>query len=1018
MIGRGYAITAAVLFIVATSSLLQAGKPILQMILAVSFDLEHELLTGTAKVIIPGGQPLDLDLESLDITGITLSDARHENQILTLGNETRLTLDAVERDRVIHISYTKKISQNFANMLTKEAVILTSSWHPVPAGKAVFSLRATLPPGFTAISESDFFQPPDKDGQVNFHFSQPVSSLTFAAGPYVVQSLNVRDGLEVHTLFFKEETPLAREYLKAAAAYITRYEKEIGPFPYDHYLIVENPMPTGYGMPTFTLLGRQVLRLPFIKETSLGHEILHSWFGNSIEPDYRSGNWSEGLTTYLADMSFRTDKGEGARSRREKIQEFESYVSQTTPPLGTFISAGHRGTANRGVRAVGYGRSAMLFHELKLRVGEELFYHTLQEFYRRYKGKTASWMQIQQLFEVQSGLDLSRFFSERLERNDLPELSIGEVKTAEGSQGTTLSFTIRQKSPPYDLLLPVTIRTLESEIRFLQPLAVGETVITRTLSSQGLELIIDPEYDLMRHPSKAERYPSWSRFLGSTGVTLVLASQDVRKIYEPFIEMGTSRSWEAISADEAETADLSDRSVIFLGESAGYRKLFGPSTHQDSGLTLETRFHPLHEEKDVALITSSSSEETEAVLHRLEHYGKYSFLRFKDGRIQERKISKSEHGIRIELAPEPAGIAMDRMSDFAVLMDELTDYRVVYLGETHTSRSDHLLQRMVIEALYEKDPNLAIGMEMFPRSSQKALDDYTLDRSTDESTFIKQSRYFDVWNFDFRLFRPIFAFAREKRIPVIGLNIDREIVSGAYRKGGIDMLNEKQREEIPDARDLSLEGYADRLRKVHTMHSTMNDAGGESSAFIEAQAIWDEYMAQSIDSYLEAHPEKKMIVIAGSQHTRKDSGIPPRVARSKSIPQASVLNMATNRITGKELRQTTDFLFFMDVPDLMAQGKIGVVLGPPEDDGVQGMEITSLSPSSNAIKAGLAEKDIITGIDDIPVREMDDIRIAMLDKLPGETVAIKVLRQTGDGVRETMTFRVELYNPTTLKPHP
>ncbi len=71
---------------------------------------------------------------------------------------------------------------------------------------------------------------------------------------------------------------------------------------------MENINPTGFGMPTFTLLGTQVLRLPFIKETSLGHEILHSWFGNSIEVRLDSGNWCEGLTTYLADMAYREDQ--------------------------------------------------------------------------------------------------------------------------------------------------------------------------------------------------------------------------------------------------------------------------------------------------------------------------------------------------------------------------------------------------------------------------------------------------------------------------------------------------------------------------------------------------------------------------------------------------------------------------------------------------------------------------------------------------------------------------------------
>jgi C-terminal processing protease CtpA/Prc len=177
-------------------------------------------------------------------------------------------------------------------------------------------------------------------------------------------------------------------------------------------------------------------------------------------------------------------------------------------------------------------------------------------------------------------------------------------------------------------------------------------------------------------------------------------------------------------------------------------------------------------------------------------------------------------------------------------------------------------------------------------------------------------------------------------------------------------------------------------------------------------------MARSISNYLESNPQMKMIVIAGSQHTRKDSGIPPRVSRLKAISQASVLNLATHRITGNELEKTTDYLFFLDVEDFEPQGKIGVVLEPSKDPAVQGMEVSSVSPSSNALKSGIAEKDIIISIDDIPIREMDDIRIAMLDKLPGETVTIEVSRVNGETARELLNINVELYRPIPQRPHP
>ena len=54
-------------------------------------------------------------------------------------------------------------------------------------------------------------------------------------------------------------------------------------------------------MPSFTLLGAKVIRLPFIVSSSYPHEILHNWWGNGVFVDVQQGNWCEGLTAYLAD---------------------------------------------------------------------------------------------------------------------------------------------------------------------------------------------------------------------------------------------------------------------------------------------------------------------------------------------------------------------------------------------------------------------------------------------------------------------------------------------------------------------------------------------------------------------------------------------------------------------------------------------------------------------------------------------------------------------------------------------
>ncbi len=170
------------------------------------------------------------------------------------------------------------------------------------------------------------FSPQQQGNTVSAVFSRPVTNIHFIAGPYSIEKQRVREGFSVYTMFFKEDKELADGYLQAAADYLKRYEKEIGPFPYNHYVIVANRLPTGYGMPTFTLTRPDGSAPPFIKDTSLGHEIVHSWFGNAVEVDYSQGNWCEGLTSFLADHAYREEKGEGIADRLESITRYLSYV--------------------------------------------------------------------------------------------------------------------------------------------------------------------------------------------------------------------------------------------------------------------------------------------------------------------------------------------------------------------------------------------------------------------------------------------------------------------------------------------------------------------------------------------------------------------------------------------------------------------------------------------------------------------------------------------------------------------
>jgi hypothetical protein len=146
--------------------------------------------------------------------------------------------------------------------------------------------------------------------------------------------------------------------------HIGRYEALHGPYPFAKFAVVENFFPTGYGFPSFTLLGSRVLRLPFIPDTSLRHEVAHCWWGNGVFVDANGGNWCEGLTTYVADyLSKEEHSFEEARGYRLRTLEKYALLAAGAQdfPLSTF-----RSRYNPASQAVGYGKAMFVFHMMRL----------------------------------------------------------------------------------------------------------------------------------------------------------------------------------------------------------------------------------------------------------------------------------------------------------------------------------------------------------------------------------------------------------------------------------------------------------------------------------------------------------------------------------------------------------------------------------------------------------------------------------------------------------------------------
>ena len=301
-------------------------------------------------------------------------------------------------------------------------------WYPdMPYSPATFKVTVVTPGGYEAVTQGVLVSKNPINDKICTIWEEKniCEGCHLVAGKYTVTNIRHNE-IDVYAFFFPEDQDLAKTYINAATRYLDMYQQLLGDYPYGKFAVVENFFQTGYGMPSFTLLGSSVVKLPFIVETSLGHEILHNWWGNSVFADESQGNWSEGLTTYMADYYYKElkDTISAYDYRRDICRKYTNYVTdQNDIPLKKFTSRKDKIT-----QAIGYGKTAMVFHMLRRTVGDALFYQSLRRFYKDEIWNEANWKDIQSIFEVTCMKDLSWFFEQWINQAGAPFIELGKTE--------------------------------------------------------------------------------------------------------------------------------------------------------------------------------------------------------------------------------------------------------------------------------------------------------------------------------------------------------------------------------------------------------------------------------------------------------------------------------------------------------------------------------------------------------------------------------------------------------------
>lgn len=341
---------------------------------------------------------------------------------------------------------------------------------------------------------------------------------------------------------------------------------------------------------------------------------------------------------------------------------------------------------------------------------------------------------------------------------------------------------------------------------------------------------------------------------------------------------------------------------------------------------------------------------------------------------------------------------------FLKMIKDMKGSRFVYVGETHNSLPMHDIQLKIIQALYEQDNNLSIGLEMLPLSTQEILNKWSLGTLAQDE-FIREIEWYVNWNYNFGFYEKIFEFAKENKIPLYALNVPREIIKEIRMKGW-KSLSEEDKKLVPQP-DLTDEEHRILIRTIFESAEIPHQMKGKSleiafEGLYRAQSAWDEVMAFNA---VRAVKEKKMVVLAGSGHLLYNLGINRRAYKRIRLPFKTVVSLAVPR--GKDNLEVSRSLadYVWGIPEQERPAFPSVGLSFKKFDGLDNL-VVERKPIDGVAKGADFEKgDVVLSVDGKVFDGLNRLRVYLARFSWEEEAKFRLLRKAQE-LEVTLRFKM------------
>ncbi|WP_454053060.1 M1 family metallopeptidase [Clostridium sp. Marseille-Q7071] len=411
------------------------------------------------------------EIDDINITKVTIGNKEikftQDNQILKIIPSADIKPNEIVD---IKIDFTLKLpmSQNRLGYYNK--VYSVTNWYPIisiydsetdtwdenpfhPVGesnysdianyKASINVPGNMELASTGITNSS---KKEKDGTKTYDIiAEKVRDFVFIMSPEFKVITKEVDDITVNSFYIydgnENTTKNAEELLNLTIDALSFFGKNFGKYPYKEFDTVETYV-QGFAMeyPQLIQMGKYNVNSAFTEE-SMVHEVAHQWWYVTVgNNEFKNPFLDESLTAFSTAYYFEKTQGKYSQhgialSLRDRIDYFKDISS----PINSSVNEINPREWGKTV----YGMGALVFENLRQKVGEEKFLEIIRTYYSENTLKNATLDSLLDVIEriggqaakeqVLSNINSKDFYPENLKLNETELAELGEMKK-EGSK--------------------------------------------------------------------------------------------------------------------------------------------------------------------------------------------------------------------------------------------------------------------------------------------------------------------------------------------------------------------------------------------------------------------------------------------------------------------------------------------------------------------------------------------------------------------------------------------------------